>query len=120
MLEFQKYSEPTARKEYKCSLCDEAIHEGEKYVRFCGKYDGLMFDQKLHLTCNQMISEYCRACDDNEYTEDQVLEWVQETVCAECEHSWYGDGKDDCEISTFRCQKVIARFSEHKEGADNG
>lgn len=117
MLEFQNYSERIARKEHKCSLCGEAIHAGEKYARFSGKYDGLFFDQKLHLVCNQMISEFCRANDYYEYTEDDVLYWVQEVVCSECEHSWYGDVKDDCETSIFRCQKVIDRFRE-KEGTE--
>ena len=61
MLEFQNYSEPIARKDYKCFLCGEEIHAGEKYVRFSGKYDGMMFDNKFHLLCNRMIEEYCRA-----------------------------------------------------------
>lgn len=115
MLEFQNYSERNARKEHKCSLCGETILAGEKYVRFSGKYDGQMFDQKLHISCERMISECCIAHDDNEYTEDEVAEWLQEIVCSECEHSWYGDGKDDCETSVFRCQKVIDRISK-KEG----
>ena len=112
MLEFNTYREPIAKKDHKCLLCGEAIRAGEKYVRFSGKYDGLMFDNKLHPMCNRMISEYCYAHDDNEYTEDKVLEWVQEIFCYDCEHGWHGDGKDDCETSIFRCQKVIERFLE--------
>lgn len=117
MLEFQNYSEPIARKDYKCFLCGEEIHTGEKYVRFSGKYDGIMFDHKFHLLCSRMIEEYCRANDETEYTEDSVFEWVQETFCYDCEHGWHGDGKDDCQTSIFHCQKIIERFPR-KEGAE--
>lgn len=118
MLEFQNYSERNARKEHRCDLCGEIICVGEKYVRFSYKYDGLMFDQKLHLVCNQIISEFCRENDEEEYTDNLVLGWVLDVVCSECEHSSYGDGKDDCETSIFHCKKVINRFCK-KQGDDN-
>ena len=110
MLEFQNYSERNARKEHRCDLCGEIIRVGEKYIRFSGKYDGMMFDQKLHLLCNQIISEFCRANNEEEYSDDLVFDWVQYVVCSECEHSSYGDGKDDCETPISRCKKVINRF----------
>lgn len=117
MLEFCTYSEPIARKGHKCFLCGEEIHAGEKHIRFSGKCDGMMFDHRFHPLCSWMIEKYCRANDKTEYTEDSVIEWVEETVCYNCEHGWHGGGKYGCETSIFHCQKVIDRISG-KEGAD--
>ena len=117
MLEFCTYSEPIARKGHKCFLCGEEIHAGEKHIRFSGKYDGMMFDHRFHPLCSWMIEKYCRANDKTEYTEDSVIDWVEETVCYNCEHGWHGGGKYGCETSIFHCQKVIDRISG-KEGAD--
>lgn len=119
MLEFSNQSNRIARKEHKCDLCGEVIRVGEKYSRYAGKYDGQMFDYKHHLLCLEMISEYCLWAEDNEYTEDDVIDWLMETVCYNCEHSWHGDGKDDCETSIFLCPKVVERFSA-KDGDTNG
>ena len=119
MLEFFNQSYRTARKEHKCSLCDGVIYIGEKYSRYAGKYDGQMFDHKHHLLCLEIINQYCLWAEDNEYTNDEVIEWLQEKICYECEHSWHGDGKDDCDTSLFQCPRVIERFTV-KEGDPNG
>ena len=112
-LEFSNATTPTARKTYECDLCCSSIHEGEKYSRFCGKYDGEMFDIKHHLLCAEIIGQYCNYIGDDEYDEDNVREWVQETVCVGCEH--YEEDREDftpCTCSTFQCPKVIQRFSK--------
>lgn len=119
MLEFSSGSVPTARKEHTCDLCNGFISVGEKYVRFAGKFDGFMFDTKHHLLCSSIIDEYCEWACDNEYDNDAVIDWLRETVCGGCEHSWYGDGNDDCDAELFLCQRVIARFKK-KDGDGNG
>lgn len=119
MLDFFNQSFPTARKEHKCSLCGGIVCIGEKYSRYSGKYDGEMFDMKHHLMCREIICRFCDDTDSCEYTDDEVIDWVQERVCYECEHSWHGDGKDDCDTSLFECPKVIERFSV-KDGDGNG
>jgi len=111
-LEFCTTSTPTARKEHVCDFCGCKIKVGEKYSRFSGKYDGEMFDTVHHLLCSEIIRQYCDYIDDQEYDLDSAYEWVQETVCAGCEH--YDDERDDytpCTCSISQCPKVIERFS---------
>lgn len=115
MLEFSKMTTPVARKEHKCSLCGDLIRIGERYDRFSGKDGGIMFDLKHHLMCREIIQQYCSYLGEFEYDNDDIIYWVEEMVCGDCEHSRFGDGADDCETSIFRCPKVIERFSK-KEG----
>lgn len=120
MLEFWTSSTPVARKRYVCDFCGGAIRPGEKYSRFTGKNDGEMFDAKNHLLCSEIARQYCQYIDDNEYDIDSAHEWVEETVCGECEH--YDDERDDytpCKTTLFSCPKVIERFSNsHKPGGE--
>lgn len=110
MLEFSSSSTPIANKIHICDLCGEEIQKGEKYSRFSGKYDGYMFDAKHHLLCAHIIGEYCEWACDNEYDNDNVIDWLRDTICSDCKHSWYGDGNDDCDASVFLCPKIIGRF----------
>lgn len=58
----------------------------------------------------------CDYVGDNEYDNDNVIDWVTEIVCGDCEHSHYDDGADDCSFSNmFVCPKVIERFAEKEE-----
>jgi hypothetical protein len=110
-LEFWTTLTPIAHKEYICDLCGGKIAVGEKYERFSGKNDGEMFDIKHHLLCAEIIRQYCDYIDDQEYDADSAYEWVQETVCAGCEH--YDDERDDytpCTCSIAQCPKIIERF----------
>ena len=118
MLEFSSMSERIARKNHICDLCGEVITIGEKYNRYSGKYEGEMFDMKHHLMCREIIYQFCDDTDSCEYTESEILEWLQEKICYECEHSWHGDGKDDCDTSLFQCPRVIERFAA-KDGEGN-
>jgi hypothetical protein len=100
MLEFMTERIHTARKYYFCFLCGKRIVPGEKYVRSSGKYDGEMFDDKLHPLCKDTIRKYCFDMDKHEYTPDSVMEWLQESVCFDCGKS------DGCEINTMSCQHI--------------
>lgn len=114
MLEFSKHTNPIAKKKHQCSLCYGDIRAGEKYDRFCGLYDGAFFDLKHHLICSDIINEYCDYIGEDEYNNDNVIDWVSEIVCGDCIHNQ--DGLEDCNISNlFLCPKVIERFSKKQE-----
>lgn len=116
MLEFYTTATPIARKVHICDLCNGKIQAGEKYTRFSGKNDGEVFDIKHHLLCAEIIRQYCEFVGDNEYDVDSVHEWVEETVCSECEHyDGNSDSRTPCKKSMFCCPKAIERFSK-KQG----
>lgn len=104
MLEFSTSKQPIAKKPHICDLCLRTIQRGEKYERFSGLYNGDFFDQKLHLDCERLIDRYCRAMDDNEYTEDAVLDWLYDTICFDCEQGHHKN--DDCDVSVFDCERI--------------
>ncbi len=112
MIDFQKDSRPTARKEHKCDLCGGMIKIGEKYIRCNGMYDGEFFDSKHHVDCMGIIEKYCRAHEDNEYTADAIEDWIWDRVCADCVHgSEDYDGYTPCPHKTpFECPEVRERM----------
>lgn len=112
MLEFYDSSTPKARKEYTCDFCNQKIQIGEKYSRFSGKYDGDMFDVKHHLLCERICRAYCDWANDNEYSNDDVQDWLQSEICYDCKH--YED--DDCEEHPLSCPIIRATFE--KGGAE--
>lgn len=48
---FYSYSEPVARKQYKCCECRAPILEGEKHFCCTGKWDGSIDTYRQHFTC---------------------------------------------------------------------
>lgn len=116
-MEFSTGTQPVARKSHVCDFCGREIKPGEKYQRFVGKYDGEFFDLCHHLLCEEIIYRYCRFIDDQEYDIDSAQEWLEETICAGCEH--FDDERDDyspCHISIYECPKTLERFAS-KSGA---
>lgn len=111
MLEFWSSTTPTARKDYRCSLCGQMILKGEKYHRYCGKYDGDMFDDKFHLTCRNIISGYFHGTGEREWCEDDIIEWLRDEHCLDCKN--YEDG--DCEKYPITCPIIREHFVEKGE-----
>ena len=111
MLEFYNSTQPKARKEYKCDLCDQTIHKGEIYNRHSGKYNGDMFDDKYHLTCKNIIDAYCDAQGEGEYNNDSIQEWLHDTHCLDCEHY-----ENDVCTFTELCCPFIQKHYGSKEG----
>ena len=111
MLEFFNSKHPQARKEYKCDLCNQKIKVGEKYHRYSGKYDGDMFDDKYHLTCQRIINAYCEKMNDNEYDEYCICDWLQDEYCLDCR--CYEE--DNCTFYPLTCPKIRQHYE--KEGA---
>ena len=50
-------SDPIARKEHICRWCGEKILIGEKYHRYCGRFEGEWQDTKMHLECSKAPCE---------------------------------------------------------------
>lgn len=104
MHEFYSETEQKARKQYTCDLCGGVIPIGQKYTRYSGKYDGEMFDYKLHLPCKAVINEYCDRNNECEYDEDAISEWLNEEVCCKlCDI----ETRDNCFHSAMGCPKVL-------------
>ena len=114
MLDFYNSTYPKAQKEYKCDLCGQIIKKGEKYHRWCGKYDGDMFDNKYHTACQRMISAYCHAMDDDEYNENCVCDWLHDEYCLDCRCN----EEDNCTFFETTCPKIRQHFEKGSE--ENG
>jgi len=65
---FYKWSEPVARKEYKCCECYAPIMIGEKHFSAIGSWDGEFSNYRQHLLC----SEACMFIRDN-YNEFECI-----------------------------------------------
>lgn len=117
MLEFYNYNTRTAKKEYQCDLCGEKINVGEKYVRYSGKYDGYMFDDKYHTQCKGIIDKYCRNQGEYEYDEWCVHDWLKEGFCDDLCNE---DERDECSCMPYRCPKILrVLFPEQPTEARN-
>lgn len=112
MLEFDNKKTPKARKEYKCALCGGHIATGEQYVRYSGKYDGTMFDEKYHTSCSKLIDAYCQANDTYEYDDWAIQDWIAERLCCDlCTEEEY----DSCTHGYFQCPKVLCKLGIERE-----
>lgn len=114
MLEFANTAKHKAQKVYVCDLCGGKIATGEKYVRYCGKYDGEFFAYKYHDECQKVIDAYLRETCECEYDEESISEWLNEAVCCNlCDI----ETRDDCFRSAMRCEMVL-KYLEKLEGND--
>ena len=111
MLEFYNSTLQKARKEYACDLCNQTIRKGEIYNRHSGKYDGQMFDDKYHLTCQRIIKTYCSMMGEREYNNDSVQDWLHDTYCYDCEHY----KNDDCEAFELNCPEIQKRYKQEEK-----
>jgi hypothetical protein len=109
MLDFFTDLTPKAKKEHKCEMCRGVILPGEKYHRQSGKYDGEFFDRKLHNSCNNIITTYCSENGESEFEYDGIDDWLRDVYCYDCTE------KEDCEASTFECEKILKNFKENEE-----
>ena len=110
MLEFLTMTQPKARKQHKCYLCNYPIVYGERYVRFSGKYDGEFFDNCYHAECDELIDSYCDDVMDSEWDHDAIIDWLSDRYCRECQHGTNQD--DDCTVATLLCGRIRAKFRE--------
>lgn len=104
MLEFYSQEERIARKEHRCSLCNGTISIAEKYIRYAGRYDGIYFDDKYHVTCQAVINEYCGRNGEDTYDYEEISNWLDGEVCCNlCDI----ETRDECFYSAMTCPKVL-------------
>lgn len=103
MLDFYNLQKPKARKEYKCDLCSNPIHKGEIYIRYSGKYDGEMFNDKYHLNCKKIIDTYCNEVS-REYNSDSIQEWLHDKYCCGCEEY------ENCCMLELHCPNIMKNY----------
>ncbi len=107
-LDFYNHTYPKARKEHKCECCGQKIEIGQKYSYETGKYDGDMFSRKLCLVCENILQGYCSKESDEEFTWDEVSDWLHDLYCHDCEHG--GGHNDDCENTECSCPIIREHF----------
>ena len=109
MVEFQRSETPVARKSHRCFLCQETIRPGEKYYRTVYKDSGDFGSEAYHLDCIGIVDRYFRTFDPAWYNPEDVLNWVEDAVCLDCEHRkaldyWRLCGRNE---NPFRCPVVL-------------
>lgn len=110
-MDFFTSKHPKAKKEHICDLCNEKICIGEKYHRYSGKYEGDLFDDKFHLTCQRIINAYCEAMGDHEYCNDAIEDWLCDIYCHACKHYEY-----DCEgLFPICCKGIREHYTQEGE-----
>jgi hypothetical protein len=104
---------PKARKKHTCDLCGLTINPGERYHYFSGKYNGDFITTKTCMICNKIVNTYCDWAGENEWSEEEVEDWLWEQYCHDCEHSEWEN--DDCECETkskASCPIIHEKFKE--------
>lgn len=77
-METLKHSTETkAIKEHSCNFCTEKIEKGETYLKSTHKYEGEVYDWKVHKHCNA-LAERLKMYDDAD--EGVTCEFFQETI----------------------------------------
>ena len=113
MLEFYHVKHPKARKEHVCDLCGSKILLGQIYERYSGKYDGNMFDLKYCLNCEKVIDAFLDENECDEYSDDDIYDWLAERFCYNCKHGWHrDDALDDCTVNKFCCPIILVKIKK--------
>lgn len=113
MLEFYDIKHSKARKEHVCDLCGSKIYPGQVYERYSGKYDGDLFDLKYCLDCEKIINTFLDENGYDEYSDDDIFDWLQEKFCYDCKHGWHrDDALDDCTFNQFRYPAILEKIKK--------
>lgn len=92
MSDFYTSTQHKARKDHVCDLCTTKILKGQDYIKVAGTYAGDFFSHKLHIMCDNHIIMYLEESEENEYSFDEVNNWLREKYCFNCCH--YDDSLD--------------------------
>ena len=114
MMEFYGEARHTGQKIHICEMCGGTIQIGEQYYEEKGKWNGDFFSRKLHVHCHNMEREFCEEVD-NEFCWEEILDYIQDKYCSNCEHAACNDDREDwteCDYRTTECPRVIKMFSE--------
>ena len=70
-------SHPTARKRHRCLLCYRTIQPGEVYWRQVAFDEGAC-THKMCEHCERTVVMYSRSVGEDEWTEENVLDWLRD------------------------------------------
>ena len=106
-----------ARKEHKCSYCNETIEKGTKYEFAKLIYEGRLYEWKNHIGCGMIASKLWNFIDpDDGMTEDDFHEGCREFcnifICPGCDK--YNKESDECiEDKTYCIDKITEILKTH-------
>ena len=69
-----------------------------------------MFDLKYYLNCEKVIDAFLDENECDEYSDDDIYDWLGEKFCYDCKHGCYRD--DDCIINKFCCPAILAEIKK--------
>ncbi|MGN1338831.1 MAG: hypothetical protein ACI4WS_00930 [Oscillospiraceae bacterium] len=104
-MEFYSESKHRSRKKRFCELCGRVINAGDYYYSERGKFEGEFFSRDMHVHCHNIEQEFCNEVD-NEFSWDQITDYIQDNYCTNCEN-WE---ERDCFVT--ECPKIIELFSD--------
>ena len=75
---FHVDSRPVARRRHRCLLCSRTIHPGETYWQQSVFDEGSVWAHKTCEHCERVVVTYCRTVGDEEWMEEDVLDWLRD------------------------------------------
>ena len=49
----------------------------------------------------------------DEYSDDDIYDWLAEKFCYNCKHGWHrDDALDDCTVNRFCCPTILAEIKK--------
>ena len=72
-----------------------------------------MFDLKYCLNCEKVINTFLDENECDEYSDDDIYDWLAERFCYDCKHGWHRDNAlDDCTVNRFCCPTILAEIKK--------
>lgn len=106
----------TARKQHRCDYCGNCINRGEKYEISTLRFEGELYEWKMHPECDDLASWLQDYIDPDEgITEDDFRDACSDVcqtfVCPDCEQYQKCDGDVPCEEYGPACIRKIWELS---------
>lgn len=122
MLETIRTIERKARKKHICDLCNYDINKGEKYTLQTNKFDGAVYNFKMHEKCRFIMNALWNYADPDdegmsaEYYQETVDEYCFNYVCPHCDRvvTDVDDGCLDNKRGIACIDKVYERLQKYR------
>lgn len=115
-------SHPTARKRHRCTLCDRTIRPGEAYWRQV-IFNGSAATFKTCGHCERAVVAYGRSAGEDEWIEEDVMEWLRgdhPALYAATLAGWrFPDGELMPLPPQFSCHQCGRQAATRKESHDD-